>query len=598
MSSNGSPCQPYRARVSGTRHAVASGHYLAAQAGFQVLEAGGNAIDAGVAGGIALGVVESLMVGFAGVAPILIYLAERDQVVTISGVGVWPEAASCAYFREHHGGLIEGIYSTVVPGAPDAWITALEEFGTMSLGEVAQAAIRLARDGFPMYRLMAELIRGNEDFFRSQPASAAIYLPDGKMPEVGEVFVQADLSSTLQHLADEEAAHRRKGRKAGLAAARDAFYKGDVAARIVAHHKENGGLLGAEDMAGFRVGVEPPCHTRFGGDIDVYGVGPWSQGPAMLEALNILDGIDLEGFGHNSRDYVHAVIEAIKLAMADREAYFGDPRFVDVPVEALLSAEHARCRRAMIRAEEAWSEMPPPGEVAGTGWPSAGRAAVGRRGPAAATGSASTVPGALQADTSIVCVVDGEGNAFVATPSDGNGGGAIVPGTGFVPSTRGKGGRTDPSHPAAVAPRHRPRMTNGPALAIDGRGAKMPFGTPGSDNQSQAMLQVFLNVFLFGMHPQAAVEAPRFATHGFPQTLVPNPPHDYQPGSLFLEGRIEGATGDALAAMGHEVTWWPDWGPAAGHTDIATVCAILADRESGVIEAGADPRRPAGAFAW
>ena len=316
---------PYRARISGTRHAAASGHYLAAQASFQVLEAGGNAVDAGVAGGIALTVVESLMVGFAGVAPILIYLADRDEVVTISGVGTWPESLTCQHFHDHHDGLMEGALQTVVPASPDAWITALESFGTMSFGAVAEAGIRFARDGFPMYRLMGELIEGQEDAFRAMPAAADIYLPGGHVPRPGDRFVQADLGRTIQYLVDEETAHAKRGRVAGLQAARDAFYKGDIAHRIVRHQKEIGGLLTADDMAGFRVRIEPPCRTRFAGDIDVFTGGPWCQGPMMLEVLNILDGIDLASLGHNGTRYIHAVVEAIKLAAADREAYFGDP---------------------------------------------------------------------------------------------------------------------------------------------------------------------------------------------------------------------------------------------------------------------------------
>ena len=593
MTDSAHPLQPYRAKYFGTRHAAASGHYLAAQAAFQILEAGGNAVDAGVAGGIALGVVESLMVGFAGVAPILIYLAETDEVVTVAGVGTWPKAASAEYFQKHHGGILDGILATVVPAAPDAWITCLEEFGTMCWGDVAAPAIRYARDGFVMYPLMAELINGREEQFRGFPESAKIYLPGGRPPEPGDLFVQADLANSMQFLADEERAHAKRGREAGLGAARRAFYEGDLAGRIVHHHAENGGLLRAEDLAGYRVRIEPPCRTRFGGDIEVFTGGPWGQGPAMLEALNILDDFDLAAMGHNSTPYIHAAIEAIKLAAADREAYFGDPLFVDVPIEALLSKEHAQARRRMIRADEAWPEVPPAGEVAGAKWPSPEQCEAGKRGAAEADAAAP-----IHGDTSYVCVVDRHGNAFSATPSDGNGGGDVIPGTGFLPSMRGKGGRADPNHPAAATPGARSRMTGGPALAVrDGRWF-MPFGTPGSDNQFQAMLQVFLNVFVFGMDPQEAVEAPRFNTHSFYQTLQPIPPHGYEPGSLYLERRIDAATGAALAAKGHKVDWWPEWGPEAGHVDIATVCAILADRRTGVLHAAHDPRRVSGALAW
>ena len=584
--------QPYRVRYWGVRHAASAGHYLAAQAAFQVLESGGNAIDAGVAGGIALGVVESLMVGFAGVAPILIYLADKNEVVSVSGVGPHPRLATCDYFRKHHNGLMDGIMQTVVPGAPDAWFTCLERFGTMSFAEVVAASIRYARDGFVMYPLMAENIQNRVALFSQDAPTAAIYLPGGRPPAVGEIFYQKDLAKTLQFLADEETAGAKKGgRAAGLAAARRAFYQGDIATAIERHQKEKGGLLRVEDMAGFRAEVEPPCHVRFGAT-DVYSVGPWGQGPGMLEALNILSGFDLKALGHNSVPYIHAVIEAIKLAMADREVYFGDPKFVDVPIDALLSAAHADARRKMIRPDQAWAEMPPAGKVPGGKWPSPTSATAGSVARAPAGGV-----DVFANDTSYVCVIDRHGNTFSGTPSDGNGGAPIVPGMGISPSTRGKGSRTDPKHTAHVAPGRRPRMTNGPVLALGGKRWILPLGTPGSDNQLQANLQVLLNVFVFGMDPQDAVEAPRFNTHSFPQTLIANPPHDYQPGSLWLESRIARESGEALARMGHKVGWWPAWGPDAGHMDVATVCTILADREKGVLKAAHDPRRVSGAVA-
>jgi len=467
-----------------------------------------------------------------------------------------------------------------VPAAADAWITALERFGTMSFGDVAAAAIRFARDGFAMYALMSELIKAQADALREWQASAAIYLPGGRPPEPGELFVQSDLAQTLQYMADEETASRRHGREAGLKAARRAFYGGDIAAKIARFHKENGGMLTADDLAGFAVAVEPPARTVFAGT-DVYSVGAWGQGPAMLAALNILEGFDLRGFGHNSTAYVHHVTEAIKLASADREAYFGDPLFVEVPLARLLAKDYTAERRGLVRPDRAWPEMPPPGQVAGRGLPppSAGLAALRDVEPAKAQG-----------DTWTVCVIDRHGNVFAATPSEGNYNAQVIPGLGFVPSRRGKGAWTDPAHPAALGPGRRPRMTNGPAIAIRPGRDLFPFGTPGSDNQMQAMLQVFLNAFVFDMAPQSAVEAPRFATHSFPGTFFP---HAYAPGSLYLERRIPEETGAALAAMGHAVEWWGAWGPPADHSDVATVCCIRADLGRGTLTGGADLRRPA-----
>src|SRR6266702_1957009 len=293
-----------RPLLLGTRHMAVAGHYGAAHAAFMVLEAGGNAVDAGVAAGIALGVLQSDMVNVAGVAPIILYLADRREVVTISGLGGWPRAASLELFRQSYGGRIpEGLLRTVVPAAPDAWITALERYGTMGFGEVAAAAIRFAREGFPMHAFMAGQIRTHIDSYRRWPSNAAIYLPGGQLPQPGDIFRQADLARTLQYMVDEEAHARGQGREAGLRAARDAFYQGDIAAAIVKFHRDNGGLLTAEDLAEFRAGIEPPAHITFG-DIDVYACGPWCQGPVLLQALNLLEGYDLRAQGHNSPRYI------------------------------------------------------------------------------------------------------------------------------------------------------------------------------------------------------------------------------------------------------------------------------------------------------
>src|SRR5215469_7600306 len=243
---------PHRPTIAVTQHAISAGHYLAAIAGFDILQAGGNAIDAGCAAGIALGVLQSDLVDVAGVAPIMIYLAEKQEVVTIAGLGPWPKALDPELFQREHGGKIpKGVLRTVVPAAPDAWITALRRYGTMRFGEVAAAAIRLARDGFPMYPLMAASLKRHEADHRAWPSTAAIFLPNGRPPQPGEVFRQADLAASLQYMADEERAATPRGRQAGLEAARDAFYRGDIARKIVAFMKEQGGLLSAEDLADY-----------------------------------------------------------------------------------------------------------------------------------------------------------------------------------------------------------------------------------------------------------------------------------------------------------------------------------------------------------
>ena len=566
-----------RPMLMGTRHMAVAGHYGAAHAAFAILEAGGNAVDAGVAGGIALGVLKSDLVNVAGVAPIIIYRAKTREVLTISGLGCWPRAVTTDFFAKRHGGAIpDGILRTVVPAAPDAWITALERFGTMSFGDCAAAAIRFAAEGFPMYPLMSQIVGAHAKEYARWPSSAAIYLPQGRAPRPGEVFVQRDLGRTLQYMADQEKAASGKGRAAGLQAARDAFYRGDIAQAILKYHRENGGLLSAEDMADFRVGIEPPVRTRFGA-LDLYACGPWCQGPALLEMLNILGGIDLQAIGHNSVDYAHTVTEAIKLAFADRERYFGDPRFVDVPIDTLLSTDFAAKRRSLLRADRASPGMPPAGEIAGRGArpqpaPTAERAAAGGH------------------DTSHVSVIDREGNVFAATPSDPSYDTPVIPGTGLCPSSRGSQSWADPTHPSCVAQGKRPRLTPMAALALFPDGSAMPIGTPGGDVQAQAILQVLLNVTVFGMTLQQAVEAPRFASYSFPDSFEP---HAYSPGLLYVENRVPEAVRDGLAARGHHIAEWPDFVWRAG-----AVCVQRRDGASGVIAAGADPRRPCYAVGW
>ena len=564
--------------VRGHKHAIVAGHYLAAEAGFAILEAGGNAIDAGVAAGIALGVVHSDLVNVAGVAPIILYSAKTGQVETISGLGTWPAAVTPDLFqREHDGHIPVGVLRSVVPSAPDAWITALERHGTMTFGEVAEASIRLAGAGFVMYPLMASVIAKKVEAYNRWPSNAAIYLPGGQAPAVGDVFVQADLGRSLQYMADEERA-AGGDRGAGLAAARAAFYRGDIAAAIARYHGENGGLLTADDLASFRVAVEPPERITVDG-IDVYACGAWCQGPTLLQALRLLDTKALAEHGHNSPDALHMMVEALKLAFADRERWIGDPRFVDVPTADLLSDDYTARRRALIRPGEAWPEMPPAGD------PVRGLASA-----ACSQAAASTNPVEAAHDTSYVCAIDAEGNVFSATPSDISFDSPVIPGTGLCASSRGAQSWADPAHTSSVAPGKRPRLTPNPALAIKAGAFVMPMGTPGGDVQIQAMLQTLVNIAVYGMNPQAAVEAPRFATMSFPNSFEP---HEYHPNKLMLEARISEAAGETLAAWGHGVEWWPEWAWPAG-----AMCVLVRDIARGTLSAGADPRRPAYALAW
>ena len=552
--------QARRPTIQGIRHTISAGQYLAAEAGFQILEAGGNAIDAGVAAGIAMGVVQCEYVNIAGVAPIMIYLAESREVVTISGLGVWPAAATLDRFD---GYIPDGLLRTVVPAAPDAWITALEHYGTMRFCEIAKEAIRFARDGFVMYPVMSQLIASSADDFARWPSNAAIYLPNGETPKAGDLFVQTDLAGTLQYMADEEAS-AGGDRIAGLKAARNAFYRGDIARTITDYHDKNGGLLTMQDMADFHVGIEPSVSADVLG-ATVHTCGTWTQGPVLLQMLKLLEGMQIGKLEHNSVAYIHTVIEAMKLSFADRETYYGDPRFHDVPLDVLLSDDYNDERRKLIEAGQAILDV------------AAGDVREARSLERA------------EIDTSYVCAIDAQGNAFSATPSDVAADTPVIPGTGIAPSSRGSQSWAVPGHPCAIAPGTRPRLTPNPALLIDEQ-TVMPFGTPGGDMQSQAMLQLLLNHRLFDMPLQEAIEAPRFATFSFPGSFEP---HEHLANRVNLEARIPEQTGNALANKGHDVEWWDEWTNKAGG-----VCAATRDRQTGLTAAGADPRRACYALGW
>jgi gamma-glutamyltranspeptidase/glutathione hydrolase len=464
-----------------------------------------------------------------------------------------------------------------VPGAPAAWLTALERYGSMSFAEVAHAAIRLARDGFAIDEFMCAVIEDNVEGYRRWPSNAAVYLPGGRPPRPGERFVQRDLATTLQHMSDEEAVHAGTGRIAGIRAAYDAFYRGDIARTITDYHRQHGGLLQMADMAKYSVRLEPTVATRFAG-YDIHCCGPWSQGPALAQVMGLLAPVDLHALGHNTAACIHTMTEAIKLAFADRECYFGDPRFVDVPMEALLGEEYLALRRHLIHNDRAWPDLPPPGDPR---VPMAERA--GHR-AAAGNGQGETVgaePPSL--DTSYVCAVDGQGNVFSATPSDVSYQTPVIPGTGLCPSSRGSQSRPDPAHPSSVAAGKRPRLTPNPAMALKDGKPFMVFGTPGGDVQVQAMAQLLVNVMVFGLDVQSAIESARFASFSYPSSFAPNP---HFPGLLMVESRIPPQVRDPLKALGHEVEVWPRRTRKAG-----ALCAIRIDPETGFLHAGADPRR-------
>jgi gamma-glutamyltranspeptidase/glutathione hydrolase len=559
---------------------VAAGHPLAAQAAARILQAGGNAIDAGVAAGFMLGVVHPDMVSFAGVAPILVHLGRTGETFEVSGVGPYPKRATADFFREKCGGQIPvGLLRTVVPAAPDAWCAALERWGTKTFGETVAPALECAERGFPLSVFSAYQFGRAADKVRRFPTSAAVYLKDGQGPPSGHLLVEAELAETIKKMVAAETASRGRGRGAAIRAARDVFYKGEIAQRIADYHAREGGLMTTEDLAEFSVEIAPALKTSFG-EYEVASCGFWCQGPVLLQMLNLIESYDWRALGHNTPRALHILVEAMKLAFADREAYYGDPLQVKVPADGLLSKEYAKIRRGLIREDRAFPDLPPAGDPWGL------RATA--NGGHGISGPVTLRPeGSL--DTSYVCVVDTEGNAFSATPSDPGVDSPLVPGVGCVVSPRGSQGWLTPGHPSLVGPGKRPRLTPAPALVLrDGR-AFMPVGTPGGDVQQQAMLQVFLNVTAHGMRPQQAIDAPRIASRSFPDSFWP---HAHAPGVVEAESRLSPETRNALGALGHNMADWPDWDWRAG-----AVCCVVVGPD-GVLSGGADPRRGALAIGW
>jgi gamma-glutamyltranspeptidase/glutathione hydrolase len=566
-----------RPAILASRHMVSSCHYLATFAGVRMFERGGNAIDAGVAAGIALNVLERHLTDFGGVAPIIVHRPGMSGPETIDGLGHWPASLDLERYRARHGDdMPVGVARSVTPAAADAWLTALARHGRLSLADVLGPSIELC-DGFPVYPRLASAIDRLEERLRQWPTSAAVFLPNGRPPKVGEILVQRELGALFRRLVAIERRETAKGRAAAIMAARDAIYEGDIAREIASFMSEVGGAISADDLRGQRVRIEAPVHATYRG-IDVYACGPWSQGPLVPMTLNLLEGFDIASLGPASLAFLHRYAEAFKLAAADREGFFGDPDQVDVPIRGLLDKSYAHERRALIDEARAHPELPPPGDP----WRFEGRSGHAGYRPLIAEGVGAP-------DTSFACALDAEGNAFAATPSDPGLGAPLVRGLGMIVSTRGAQLWTAPGHPSAIAPRKRPRLTPNPALLMkDGR-ALMPFGCPGEDAQCQAMVQVVCNIVDFGMNTQAAIEAPRVISRSFPWTFFP---HAYEPGVLTVEGRIAPEVRDGLARLGHVIRELPDFSPAA-----AGVCAVRR-LDTGTLEGGADPRRESYAAGW
>ncbi|HEX6079153.1 MAG TPA: gamma-glutamyltransferase [Methylomirabilota bacterium] len=569
--------------VAGTQGIVAAGHPLVSMAGMQMLLGGGNAFDAAVAAGFAAAVVEpTASYTLCGECVALVHDARHREIHAVSGQGTAPGLATipffrgCGYDRIPTGPGPDAHLSFTVPGAVDAYLTILERFGTKSVGEVLAPAVHYAERGFPMYEYMHRMLAIPEtrtQFDVYPPGGRDVFYPGGRTPPVGALFVQPALAGTLKRIV-EAGARARGDRPAGIAAARERFYRGDVAATIGAFSERSGGLLRASDLAGYRARVEPPLRTTFAGR-EILGQSAWTQGPVLMQALGMLATIDLRALGHNSARYVHVVAEALKLAFADRERYYGDSP--DVPLASLIAPAYARERATLIRMDRAMPAAPPAGDLPGAAAAVAGHRAAPTAAPSAATDG-----------TTHVAAIDREGNLICLTPSGGVfRKSAFAPELGCTLSTRSEMFVLEDGHPNGLAPGKRPRTTLVSYFICEDGVPTTTVGCPGGDDQAQADLQIILNLLVFDMNPQQAVEAPRFST----QTLVNSfYPRAYRPGQLNVEPGIPERTRAELRALGHAVS-------EIGACGIGAV-VTRRDRSTGVLSAGADPRRPTYALAW
>lgn len=555
--------------VRGTQQMVAAANNFQVEAGWRILTAGGNAVDAGVAAVLAAAVTEQSRFGLGGEMPLLVKIKGKPPVA-ISGIGTAPKLATVEFYAKRQpeqwetpGGMppipAQGIRAAILPGVFDGLILALKDHGTRSYCEVAAPAIGYA-DGFPIGEEYASFIRNLERFLRLWPDSQSFFLPGGKPPVRGEIFRSPSLAATLRNLCTVEK-KARGNRVKKLVAVRDEFYKGTIAKKIAAFSEANGGLIRYDDLANFKADSDTARSTTYRG-YEIIKPGFWTQGPVMLQTLNILEGYDLKAMGHNSPEYLHTVVEAVKLAFADRDRYYGDPKFSKIPEEILLSKSYAAERRKLIDPNHASRESRP-----GTIEPTLGSPDTG-------------LGKSVAMDTTCVNVIDKDGNAFSATPSGAWLPSVIAGDTGIPLSTRLQSMVTTAGHPNQLAPGKRPRVTLSPTMVLKDGVPWLVMSTPGGDNQDQAMVQVLLNLIEFGLTSQEAAESPRFQTEHFFSSFAN---HEFTPNKLNLESRINKDTVEKLRAMGHEVVVTGPYSNSSAPT--------LIKSSGGVLEGGADPRR-------
>ncbi|HEY2552199.1 MAG TPA: gamma-glutamyltransferase family protein [Streptosporangiaceae bacterium] len=582
---------------------VASTHWLASAAGMAVLEKGGNAFDAAVATGLVLQVVEPHLNGPGGEVPVIGFDAAGGSAFVLDGQGTAPAAATIDAFAAL--GIDDlvpgtGLLAACVPAAFGTWMLLLAEHGTLPLREVMEYAIGYAGGGYPMLATASAAIEAVEGTFREHwPTSAEIYLAGG-VPAPGARFANPVLAAAYSRiLAEAEAAG--SDREKQIEAARRAFYEGFVAEAISGYLEKaevmdvtgrpHLGLLTGADLAAWHASTEVPVTLDFHG-LTVCKTGPWGQGPVFLQQLALLNGFDLRGMGAGSADYIHVVTECAKLAFADREAWYGDPRHSDVPVAELLSAGYADQRRALV-GEQASAELRPgspggalpalpgyalagfSGQITVPGGPGSGEptmaGSAGQRG--------GQVPELGPGDTCHLDVADRFGNLVSATPSGGwLHSSPVIPGLGFCLGTRAQMFSLTPGFASSLAPRRRPRTTLSPSMALRDGEPYLAFGTPGGDQQDQWTLGVFLNHAVFGMNLQQAIDFPAFHTDHFPSSFYPR---QAEPGSLSVEERVGEDVASDLRRRGHQVTIMPPW-------SLGRVSAVA--RRDGMLYAGANPR--------
>jgi len=567
--------------VMGTHYAVSSMMPQATVAAQRILEAGGNAFDAIVGGQAVLAQVAPSANGLGSDAVLLVYDAAHKKVWSINAEGVAPKLATIEWYQEHHNGklpLNDTLLAATIPGAIDAWYILLSRWGTKSFAEVLAPALEIAEGGIALTAGQASEIssRGLSKY----PTSRVVYQPEGKRWREGDVFKNPQLARTLRRLLEAEREASGHGREAGLKAARDRFYKGDIAREMARFCEENGGLMRYEDFAGYSAKVEETVSYNYRGYL-VHKNPSASQGPAELFALSILQGYDLKGMGHNSAAYIHTLAEATKLAMADRDKYLGDMDFIKIPYTGLLSEPYAAERRKLIDPQKASLELR-------EGHPEKFQPdynPVKRPDDYNVTGD-----GDHEGDTSYIGVVDRQRNAVTFTPSlhSGFGTKVVIGDLGFALNCRGDYYSLVAGHANALAPGKRPRSTlQGTLVTKDGE-LFMITGCPGGDNQNINTMQTLLNIVDFGMNVQQAIEAPRWTTRAFPASPTP---HTMYPGDLQVEDRIPQAVRAELLTRGHKLS-------VSGAFSIGSNAAIVSDAAKGIVAAGADPRNSAHALAW